>query len=243
MIPIASEPVLTLFKFPITNTFIDTLFVDFFLLLSTLFIYKHLTLIPGTFQNIFEVITEYVYGLTETLAGENAKKIYPWVITFTLFILVSNYSGLLPGIGAIGFYTKKGFIPLLRSASTDLNVTAALALISLAATHIMSYRSLGFKEYISRFITFNNPYMLPIGLLELISEFTKIISFSFRLFGNIYAGEVLLSQLTSVFAFILPVPLMLYESFVGLVQAAVFGMLTMAFMSILITPQHEGGEA
>src|SRR4029077_9721772 len=115
---------------------------------------------------------------------------------------------------------------------------AALALTSLLATHIMSLKTLGFKEYITRFITIDNPFMLPIGLLEIVSEFTKLIAFSFRLFGNIYAEEILLSQLSSVFAFILPVPLMLYDMFVGLVQAAVFGLLTMAFMSILTTPHH-----
>ncbi len=132
-------------------------------------------------------------------------------------------------------------IPFLRGTASDINTTLGLALVSIIATHIMSINVLGFKEYISRFLSFN-PLYLFIGLLELISEFTKIISLSFRLFGNIYAGEVVIATISNVFAFFAPLPFLALEVIVGLVQALVFSMLTMTFMSILTTSHHEGGE-
>ncbi|MDP2673227.1 MAG: F0F1 ATP synthase subunit A, partial [Nanoarchaeota archaeon] len=96
----------------------------------------------------------------------------------------------------------------------------------------------GFSEYISKFISFN-PINLFIGGLEIISEITKVISLSFRLFGNIFAGEIVLSTVSSLFAFIFPLPFMFLEIIVGLVQALVFAMLTMAFMAILTTSHNE----
>src|SRR5579872_1948345 len=215
MIPLAPEVIFQIGIFPVTNTLLDTLLVDIIIFAFVYFVYKGLKLVPGIFQNMVEYLFEQIYNITSSVAEKRTQMIFPYFTTFFIFILVSNYTGLLPGIGAIGFYHGKTFYPLLRSASTDLNATVALALISLVATHKMSISVLGIKEYIGRFISYK-PLNLYVGLLELISEFTKIISFSFRLFGNIYVGEVMIAQLSNVFAFLLPVPLMLYETLVGL---------------------------
>ena len=126
----------------------------------------------------------------------------------------------------------------MRSATSDLNAPLALALVSAFATHMLSIKTTGIKEYLSRYFSFN-PINLFVGILEIISEITKIISLSFRLFGNIFAGEVVLLTTAGIFAFLFPIPFLLLEIIIGLVQALVFGMLTMTFMAILTTPHHE----
>src|SRR3990167_2422887 len=151
----------------------------------------------------------------------------------------------VPGFGTIGFFQeehgKEVFIPILRAVTSDFNATFALAIISLVATHILSIKYNGIFSYLKRFFSLN-PIFLFVGILELVSEVTKVISLSFRLFGNIYAGEVVLHTISSLFAFVAPIPFLLLESIVALVQALVFSMLTMVFMTILITPHSEGGE-
>lgn len=226
-------------SFPVTNTFLNTLLVDAFILTAVIAVNKNFSKIPGMFQNLMEMLIETIYNLTESVAFERSKKIFPYFMTFFIVILITNWSGLLPIINSIEVPVQghggETHAHLFRAASTDLNFTLALALVSLIATHAMSISTLGIKEYLSRYFSFN-PFNLFIGLLELFSEFAKIVSFSFRLFGNIFVGELMLKLLTSAFAFILPAVLISYEMFVGVIQAVIFGMLTMAFMSILTTP-------
>ncbi len=237
----APEVIFYIGSFPVTNTVINTVLVDGVLVGSAYAVKKNLSKIPGIFQNLMEFVVQSMYDLTETIAGKNTKKIFPWFMTFFLFILIANWSGLLPGANSIGFFKEgeygKHLVPLLRNATSELNVTLALAIVSLVATHVLSIRTIGVREYIGRFISLN-PVLLFVGLLELVSEFTKIISLSFRLFGNIYAGEIVLGTISSIFAFLVPIPFLLLEVIVGLVQALVFAMLTMAFMSVLMTPHH-----
>ena len=195
---------------------------------------------------MFELIVDSLYNLTESVAGENTAKIFPYFISFFFFILIANWSGLLPGGESLGFFHHTGeeteIVSLNRNLTSDLNATLALALISLVATHMLSIKKLGVKEYLSRFFSLN-PILLFVGILEIISEFTKIISLSFRLFGNIFAGEVVLGTISKLFAFVFPVPFMFLEIVVGLVQALVFSMLTMAFMSVLMTSHKQEAHA
>ena len=116
--------------------------------------------------------------------------------------------------------------------NTDLNATLALALISVAMTHYYAISILGFGAYLGKFFSLN-PVFLFVGFLEIIAEFTKLVSLSFRLFGNIFAGEALLVTISSLFAFILPLPFIALELLVGFVQAMIFMMLTLVFMIIL----------
>lgn len=237
MITLASDPLLYLGNVPITNTLVDTLVVDLSIIGLATYVHKKTSLVPNFFQSILELAVEGLYGLTQSTAGKHTQKIFPYVMSFFIFILLSNLSGLMPILTSIGFYHGKEFTPFIRSAATDLNTTVALALVSLSATHIMSIKTLGLRSYISRFISLK-PLALYTGILELISEITKIISFSFRLFGNIFVGEVILASISSVFAFLLPVPVMFYELFVGIIQALIFALLTMAFMSIYTTAHN-----
>ena len=158
-------------------------------------------------------------------------------MTFFIFILLANWTGLIPGVTAIGIKEGHELIPLLRPATSDFNVTLGLALVSVVATHILSIKTVGIADYLSRYFSLN-PINLFIGFLEIISEITKIISLSFRLFGNIFAGEIVLGTVSTMFAVLFPLPFLMLEVVVGLVQALVFSMLTMAFMAILMTPHH-----
>ena len=240
------EPIIFLGSITISNTFLATLLVDFIIVSAAITISKKIKLIPNLFQNVVESIIETFYSLTESVAAKRTPKIFPYFMTFFLFILIANWSGLIPGVGTIGFFEEheheRKLIPILRSATSDLNVTLALALVSAFATHMLSIKTIGIKEYLSRYFSLN-PLNLFIGILEIISEITKIISLSFRLFGNIFAGEVLLLTTAGIFAFLLPIPFLLLEIIVGFVQALVFGMLTMTFMAILTMPHHEVQEA
>ncbi len=241
MVSFSAEPIVHIGSFPITNTLLQTLLVDGILVAAVLYISKNISLIPNALQNLTEFVVDGFYSLTESVAQNRAAKIFPYFMSFFLFILFANWTGLLPGVGTIGIFEehegKKTLIPLLRAPTSDINVTFALAIISAVATHMLSIKVIGIKDYLSRFFSFN-PISLFIGILEIISEITKVVSLSFRLFGNIFAGEVVLFTVSGIFAFLFPLPFMLLEVIVGLVQALVFSMLTMAFMAILTTPHH-----
>ncbi|MBI2430735.1 MAG: F0F1 ATP synthase subunit A [Candidatus Levybacteria bacterium] len=242
----APEIITHIDSFPITNTFLNTLLVDSILIGGAVAITKKISLLPGKLQNAAEYLLETFYDMTYSIAKDRAKQIFPYFMTFFLFILVANWSGLLPGVSSIGFFEehqgKKELVPLMRATSSDVNTTFALAIISLVATHVMSIKTLGFKGYVNHFFSFTPIYFAPIflfvGLLEIVSEFTKVVSLSFRLFGNIFAGEVVLTIVSGMFSFLLPLPFLLLEVIVGFVQALVFSMLTFVFMTIMTTPHH-----
>ena len=240
MLSLSAEPRFHIGSFTVTNTLTNTLLVDAILITLALQMKKRVSLIPSKFQGALELVIEGFYNLTESVALERTMKIFPYVMTFFLFILISNWSGLLPVITSIGFFRGEHheFIPLFRSASTDLNTTLALAIVSIVATHTMSIRTIGLKHYLGKFFSLK-PLDLYAGMLELISECTKFISFSFRLFGNIFVGELIMGLLFSAFAFFLPIPVIMYELFVGAIQATIFALLTMAFMALFTTPHGE----
>lgn len=242
MASLAPEVLFSVASFPVTNTVLNTLFVDSVIIGSILALKNKIKEIPGVFQNIIEMLLETFYSFVESVAGKNTQKIFPYVVSFFIFILISNWSGLLPGVGTIGFWEtgehhEKHLVPLIRNATSDLNVTFALALISLVATHMLGIKTVGIKDYLSRYFSWN-PINMYVGLLEIVSEITKVISLSFRLFGNIYAGEFVLITISSLFAFGFPVPFLLLEIIVGLVQALVFSLLTMVFMSMIMTSHN-----
>lgn len=246
MVSLIAEPIIRVGSFPVTNAVLDTVFVDFVLILLIIATTRNLKLIPNFLQNVVEYIIKTFYDLTESIAGERTKKIFPYFMTFFTFILIANWSELIPGFSSIGFFHqtegKRELTPLFRSLTSDLNATLAFALISAIATHILSINTLGIKQYLGRYFSLN-PINLFVGFLELISEITKVFSLSFRLFGNIFAGGVVLGVISGFFALIVPLPFLFLEIIVGLVQALIFGMLTMVFMSILMTPHIENHHA
>ena len=156
-----------------------------------------------------------------------------------LFIFAANVIEFTPGIGSIGFFHGEAFTPILRSLNTDLNATLALALIAFFLIEFAGIAALGALKYAGKFVNLKSPLSFMIGVIELFSEIARLIAFSFRLFGNIFAGEVLILVITFFVPLILPVPLMLFEVFVGFIQAAIFALLTLYFIKIAVTNPEE----
>ena len=241
MVPLGSELLFRISNFRFTDTVSATLLTDAVILLVVFLVYKHISLRPGKLQNIMEIVIDYFYSMTKEIAGDRAAAIFPWFMSFFLFIVFANLLGLMPGYSALGLRDGKELIPIFRTPTSDLNLTLALAIISLVATHYLALKFIGVKHYLKHFFSIS-PILLFIGLLEIMSELTKLISFSFRLYGNIFAGEVVLSRVSTLFSpFIAPLPFILLEFIVAVVQAFIFAMLTMVFMSMLSAPQSEGG--
>jgi len=239
-VALAAEKIFSIGPIPITNTIFTTWIVTFILIIFAYMATRKISAVPQGLQNIAEVAVETFQDLVSTIAGDKTKVFLPIVGSFFFFILFGNYLGLLPGIGTVGFFENDGetFVPLFRSINSDLNTTVALALVSLIATHFLSVKYLGLGGYLGKFLSLN-PIFLFVGFLEIIGEATKILSLSFRLFGNVFAGEVLLTTAsTRLFAFIIPIPFYFLEMLVGFVQALIFAMLTLVFMVILTQKSH-----
>ena len=282
----------------LTNTLVALFLADIVLLGLALAVRRATSggkMVIGGMSGAVEALLEALFNLTESTAGKRAKRIFPWVATIVLLVLVANWMELIPGVDSIGLLhhaegateghraqllgwigavpiitivqgalegaggvigmtegalrADHGFIvtPFVRVVSTDLNFPLALAIISVVMTQVYGVQALG-ANYFSKFFNtrtlFNKPMFgaidFGVGLLELVSEFSKILSFSFRLFGNIFAGSVLLFVMGSLVPVFVPSMFMMLEFFVGMIQAIVFGMLTLIFMSQATAGHGEG---
>src|SRR3989339_572998 len=240
-ISLAAEQVGTFLGLPITNTLLMSLVV--FALLGTLafFVRKNLSLVPGRVQTLLETLFVGILDyMTETLEDEKlARKLFPLILTIFLFIFTANLIEFTPGIGSIGFYHPDGeFSPLLRSMNTDLNTTLALTMISFFVIEFTGVATLGALRYGRKFVNVTSVLGFLVGIIELFSEVARLISFSFRLFGNIFAGEVMILVIQHFVPMVLPVPIMAFEVFVGFMQAAIFALLTLFFVKIAVTEPH-----
>ncbi len=257
---------------------------------------RKLTTVPTGFQTVFEVLIEYFQNLGQGLAGKRAGTYIPLVLTIFVFIVVSNWMGILPGFGTIGWiepadelihhaeekaeedhkepnlsaitlnvfdgegdvgilgfgsvsetvtaeeFEEHGLddgkqagvlVPFLRSANTDVNTTLAIALVAMFFVHFWAFRTLGFFSHAGKYFNVRQgPIWFFVGILEMISEIARIISFTFRLFGNIFAGEVLLVAMAFLIPLIGIIPFLGLELFVGLIQAFIFAMLTLVFAAV-----------
>jgi len=239
-ISLKAEEILNFGNFNFTNTLIVS-FLMLFILGTFAFVFrKKIFLIPSGIQNLFEYVIEKALDLMEGILGSRflAEKYFPFVFTIFLFILFSNWFGLLPGVGSIILKLSHENTPLLRSPSSDLNFTLGLAILAVIFVNLSGIIILGFLKYVKKFINFQNPIKFFIGILEFVSEIIKIISFSFRLFGNVFAGKVLLTIVGFLVPYFIPLPFLFLEIFIGFVQAFVFAMLTLVFISIAIKEEH-----
>ena len=239
-ISIKAQEIFEIGGFGITNSLILTLIVSFILIFSSFLIRSRIRIIPGKFQSAMEMSMEWLLDLIGSTIGSKKRleNYFPIVATIFVFILTANLLGLFPGIGSL-FFEKSGHkIPLLRSPAADLNFTIAFALISVVSTNIFGMMAVGFMPHIKKFLNFKNPILFFIGILEFVSEIAKIISLSFRLFGNVFAGEVLLMIIFFLVPYFIPLPFLILEFFVGLIQAFLFAMLTLVSIA-LHTATHE----
>jgi F-type H+-transporting ATPase subunit a len=239
-ISIKAEELFKIGEFAVTNSLFLTAIVSILLIFLSIFLYKKITIIPGKIQGAFEMSFEWFIDLMANTLGSKTKaeKYFPLVATIFIFILTSNLLGIFPGVGSFTLKHGAHNIPIFRSPAADLNFTLAFALISVIMTNILGMMAVGVLPHIGKFLNFKSPIMLFIGLLELVSEFAKIISLSFRLFGNVFAGEVLLTIIFFLAPYFVPLPFLFLEIFVGLIQAFLFAMLTLVSIA-LHTTVHE----
>jgi len=258
-----SEQIFKAHGFPITNSLLNTWLVVIIVVIFGWWFKSKIKLVPRGIQNAVEAAADMLLDVFDSVTGSREKtlKYFPFVITFLVFILLNNWLGLLPGVGSIGQVVvengEKVFIPFFRGGTADLNTTLALAIVGVVFSHIFSISALGFWKYINKFINFKalieipkkiikeptilivNPIKVFVGLIEIIGEFAKVASLSFRLFGNIFAGEVLLAAMAAILAFGLPIPFMFLEILIGLVQAFIFSVLILAYVSTNTAEEHE----
>jgi len=239
---LAPEQLGVLWGIPITNTLITSWIVIALLVTVAFIIGSRLKMTPGRFQTLFEWLVAFIYDyVAEILQSRSlARKFFPLLVTLFLFIFTANLLEFTPGIGSLGFFREHEFLPLFRSVNTDLNVTLALAAIVFVVIEATGVVVMGLGTYLHKFFPnpFKNPIGAVVGFIEVFSELARLISFSFRLFGNILAGEVLILVATYFIPYAGPVPLMAFEVFVGFIQAAIFALLTLFFIKIAITPAH-----
>ena len=247
------------FGFPITNSMVVSWIVALCLIVFAQYATRKMTQVPTGAQNLLEWLVEGLYGVLEGVLGKHlVRKTYWFFATIFLFILACNWAGLIPGVGTIGWghQTAHGFKidqPFFRGANADVNMTFAMALVFFACWIIWALQEIGplgfFKElFAPKGETAGLLKVLMIvvffaaGLLELISILFRPISLSFRLYGNIFAGENMLEAMAGLvpgFGWLVPIPFYFLELIMGLVQALVFMLLTAVFT--LLICQHEGG--
>lgn len=244
-ISLAAEKIAHIGNVPITNSMVANWIATVVLVVFAILATKKISLVPKGVQNVAEFIVESLLGLADSVIGNMklTRKFFPMIATIFIFILTNNWLGLLPGFGSIGInetvHGKEVLIPLFRSGNADLNSTLALAVIAVIAIQIFGIITIGFFKYTKKFLNFESPIMFFVGILELISEVSRLVSFSFRLFGNVFAGEILLTVIAMLAPYIAPLPFYGLELFVGFIQALVFTMLTLVFIKMAITDHEE----
>lgn len=238
MINIGLQPeyLIDIFGLPVTNTFFTAVLVTVLLAVLALFF----SVSKNKKNFVFEALRVLVFELlklTDTVTKNRAlsKRVLPLMATFFIFIVTANLLALLPGfLGSFYIQTSQGILPILRSPNSDLTTTLALAVFAVLAIQFFSWRTLGLKKYLLRFFNFRSPLTFILGFFEMVSEAVKVLSFSFRLFGNIFAGEILLLIIAFLVPYVIPLPFMILEVFVGIIQAFIFAMLTLAFVKTSI---------
>lgn len=265
---LAPDEIFRIGAFPVTNTLLCTWISIIILVLFFFFATRRRDLVPRGIQNLAEWLVELLRGLAESVLGKGSGgRFFPLAATFFIFILVSNLLDIFPGVDTVGtidtatlqqMHTSSpcgpflfgnisnAVIPWIRPATSDLNLTLAMAVVAVITAEAFGFYSLGPLEYLSRYFNFRSLFKFSmegiieffVGLLEIISTIARLLSLAFRLFGNIFAGSVVLA----VFAFLLPlvadVIFIPFEIFVAFIQALVFALLTLIYLQ-LASASHE----
>ncbi len=262
-----AEPIAHVGNFPITNALLTSWVTVLIIIIFVAFLRRKLRKVPGKLQNAFEIIMEGAMSLADQVTGDRkiTTKVFPLAFSIFVFVLINNWLGILP-LGSFGLLETgaegSSFIPFLRSGTADVNTTIALALCAVIGSNLFGIFAIGgwkmFNKYVNLkalgeistkirkepMVLLTAPIMFFVGLLELIGEAAKVASLSFRLFGNIFAGEVLLGAMAAILAYALPVPFLFLEVFVGLIQALIFSILTLVYFTIAAQDhsEHEHSE-
>lgn len=247
------EPIFTIGPITFTSTLLLSI-IDAILVFVIFYLFsRRKKLLPGRVQGALEWLVQSMLNLCEEVAGKaKGRRFFPWVFGIFLFVLMGNLWEVIPGIETFGAINHElpgcehatGFLlvdknvsncitPWFRPPSTDLNFTLAIAVISVVVTQYYGWRMLGARAQIGRYLTLREgPIGLFVGLLEAVLEVARIISFGFRLFGNLFAGDTLLLVISFLLPVVGPIPFYFLEIFVGFIQAFVFAMLTLIFLTL-----------
>lgn len=257
-----AETVFHIFGIKVTNSMIATWITIILLVGFSYVVTRRMKLVPGRLQAAFEFIVGWLYDLCCSVAGEkNGRRFFPIIATLFLFVAFNAWLGLLPGFGSITAHTAEGEVHLIRAANTDINTPLAIALVSFIFVEVTALRSIGLK-YMKKFINvsdfwqslkklfggkvkaglsglFTGAINIFIGFLEGVSEFIRIISLTFRLFGNMTAGEILLMVVAFLIPWVFAVPFYGLELLIGFIQALIFAGLTLIYVTVAVTPHEE----
>ncbi|MDQ3075690.1 MAG: F0F1 ATP synthase subunit A [bacterium] len=265
-ITIFAEPIYTVGNFQITNSLITSWLAVLVIFFFALAIKLNLKKVPGKLQHVFEIMIGGAMSLVDQVTNDRkiTERIFPIVFSLFIFILVNNWIGLLPFVSAMGFYGfhegHKVFVPLLRAGTADINTTLALSFMIVLASNFFGVMVVGFWKLINKYVNLIalgqiftkfrkdksvlivSPISFFVGALEFLGEFAKIASLSFRLFGNVFAGEVLLASMAAIMVYILPGPFLFLEVFIGLIQALIFSLLASVYFTIAAQDHSEHEE-
>lgn len=258
--PLAAETLFHLGPLPVTNSLMNTTIATVGFVVFALVFSRTIRIHPGKGQLCIETLLEAVLGYFDKVTGNRtlSRKFLPFAGTLFFFILISNWIGLLPGTGSVGMWLmhngERELIPLFRPANSDLNLTLALSTLTVITSHIVGMASVGVFSHLNRFIqlgtiwkalrSFSPVGILTalvefiVGLIELVTEFAKMASLSLRLFGNVFAGEVLTTVIASLLAVAAPIPFIGLELMVGVIQATVFTMLALVYFTLFSKQPH-----
>jgi F-type H+-transporting ATPase subunit a len=263
-VSLPSEAVANIGSFSITNTLLASWLTIITLGLLFFFCTRKMKLIPGRWQAFAEWCVETLHNFMGSIAGEkNTRILFPMVATIFIYVLTNAYMALIPIYGTIGFHEHNGtFVPLLRAANTDINLPLSIALVSFFYVEYLGFSKIGSLKYLNSFFKldmlkhgfvdlfkgrvksgFGNIGMglinVFVGIIEVISHFIRVLSFTFRLFGNMTAGEILITVITFLVPFVVTTIFIGLELLFGLIQALIFSILTLTFGLIALTPHEE----
>ena len=256
---VSSSPyVLTeVFGLPLTNSIVTTWAISLLLIVCIRLLVGSPKLIPGKWQAVLESLVEGLRGLLEPIVGKKAFAMtFPLLIGLFVFILIHNWSGLLPGVGVFGIYESNDPESLkywMRPANADFNATLGMALVAMLAWLIISLRVAGPKFFVwelfgnkadkketpALIYVMLGPIFMMVGVIEIISICFRPVSLSFRLFGNVFGGENLLTSMTGMVPYLVPIPFYFYEVLVGVIQALIFTLLVAIYIGLMTNHEEE----
>ena len=243
-VSIKAEPLFHIGPFEFTNSMVGALLTTLVLLAAAWYFHRRSALVPGRMQSVIELPIEWMISIISS-SSSRWRGYVALITTFFLMILIANWIGLLPGVGTIGLveesHGEQLLIPFVRPASADLNFTLGLSIVSFVVFVWWGVRVNGPGGYLKELVgepRYMAPLMFPI---HLISELSRLISLSMRLFGNVFAGEVLLATMLALTFLVVPTVFLGLEAVFGFVQALVFSLLSMTYISLAIAEHHAGG--
>jgi len=240
-ISLAPQTLFYIGSWPITNTFFWFFCLWLALIIGAIFLKINLKMVPGKIQNLIEMLVSGAYDFTESIIGpgKKAQRVFPLVATMFFFVLISNLLTFIPGQAALTLNTGGEVVPIFRAIIADYGLVFMMTIVVVLLFQIIAIVVSGPLAYIGRFINFRSPLKAFLGIMDLIGEIAKVVSLSFRLFGNIFAGEVLGAVMLFLAPFFLPLPFQFLGLLTAVVQAFVFSVLTLVFISMASEAQTE----